>query len=434
MKKNFTFLLLSLFSVSVVSAQRLLTEDFNYSAGSLTANSSGKWIRFAGNTAPIQVQDGSLTYEGYDSISSGGRVVLDSIPSHGESDFIRFTKQKSGTIYCSFLLNVLAESNLFGGNSATGEFFLALLPNQLNDPAYAAVEIRRGKKAGLFSLGITSRVTAGTPATVAWATGTYSTLNTYLVTVGYQVVPGDNNNIVSLWVNPSTNSAQPPPDATTTDSDTGNDTLTIGKVGFFQNSSRSPKCLIDALKVSTSWDDLILPLNLLSFNVLDNNGFASLSWKTCNEVNVKSFEVQKSSDARNFVAIGNIAAKNGSCGTTYSYRDAKELIGTAFYRLRMIDNDGKASYSAILSVNGKLPTKVSVFPNPVVNNLVLSHPKAVDGAIIKIVSLNGSVLATHSVQKDAIQTSVDVSKLAKGNYIVIFNNAQQQQTIKILKQ
>jgi hypothetical protein len=430
MKRIFTLLLLSFFSVSLVSAQVLLTEDFNYTAGSLTTNSGGAWTNIRGSI-PIQVVDGNLTYTGYSNMTTGGMVALDSVK--GESAFVAFAKQSAGTIYYSFLLNVKGTNNLKGGNDANGEYFISLLPNQGNDTVFAAVTIRKaGKKAGFFNLGIISRVSGTTPGTIGWTTSTYSINTTYLVTVGYKFVAGTGNNKVGLWVNPSTSAPQIAADVETTDADAG--TEQIRKVGLFQNSTRTPASNIDALKVSQTWDDIILPINLLSFNVIDNAGFASLSWQTCNESNVKTFEVQKSADARSFLAIGNVAARNGACGTTYSYRDAKELAGTAFYRLRVVDNDGKQFYSAIVSVSGKIPTKVSVFPNPVVNNLVLSHPKATDDAVIKIVSMNGSLVASYKVQKDAVQTSVDVSKLAKGNYIVIFHNAQQSQKIKILKQ
>ena len=438
MKKIFTLLLLTFFSVSLVSAQRLVTEDFNYNPGNLTSNSDSAWKAFLGSQNPVHIQivSGNLSYPGYvsDTTTSSNRVMLDTARKNGEAAFARFTSQKTGTIYCSFLLNVLNDSNLVGGNSVTGEYFVSLLPNVINSPSYAALQIRRGKKGATFNLGIAARVDSIGSSPVSWADSNYSVNNVYLVTIAYQVVTGDNNNVVSLWVNPRTDSAQGAPQATATDSDTGSDTINIGKVGLFQNSIRTPMCLIDALRVGLSWNDVVLPLRLLSFNVIDNNGFASLSWQTCNETNVKVFEVQRSADARNFVAIGNLAARNGSCGTTYTYRDAKELAGTAFYRIRVVDNDGQAFYSAIVSISGKLPTRISVFPNPVINNLVLSHPKAADDAVIKIVSLNGSLVASYKVQKDAVQTSVDVSKLAKGNYIVIFHNAQQLQTIKILKQ
>jgi len=438
MKKIFTLLLLSFFTVSIVSAQSLLNEGFNYSIGNLTTVGAPSWVSFAGGATPvpIKVVEGSLSYAGYDTTVGTNRVQLDTVAKNGQAAFVRFSTQKAGTIYYSFLLNVLEYANLAGGNSTRGEWFISLLPNILNSPSLAALQIKRGKRNETFNLGIAARDSIKGSSLTSWYDSSLSTNNTYLVVVGYQVVPGDNNNVISLWVNPRTDTTGlGSPNATVTDSDLGNDSTNIGKIGLFQNSSRTPSCLIDALKVGLSFNDLVLPLRLLSFNVIDNNGFASLSWQTCNEINVKTFEIQRSPDARNFVTIGGLVAKNsGSCGTTYLYRDAKELAGTAFYRIHVVDNDGKSFYSAIVSINGKLPTKINVFPNPVVNNLVLSHPKAGDGALIKIVSLNGSVVATHSVQKDAVQTSVDVSKLAKGNYIVIFSNAQQQQTIKILKQ
>ena len=274
---------------------------------------------------------------------------------------------------------------------------------------------------------------ATTGGTVVWdLINDYPIRDTLLITVGYQFVAGDNNNIASVWVNPPTSGPQPAPNATVTDVETG--TVAIDKLAVYQTDSHTPRSRMDAIKVTKNWDDAVLPLRLLSFNVVNNDGYASLTWKTSNEINMNRFDVQRSLDARTFESIGSVAARNQSTEVTYSYSDPKPVSGTAYYRLNMIDNDGKSSYSGVVSINGKVPVTLGVFPNPVVNNLVLSHPKAADNAVIKIVSLNGSVVATYNVQRDAIQSSVDVSKLSKGNYIVIYNNGQQQQTIKILKQ
>ena len=100
----------------------------------------------------------------------------------------------------------------------------------------------------------------------------------------------------------------------------------------------------------------------------------------------------------------------------------------------MIDKDGTSRYSGVVSIDGKIPVEIRVFPNPVVNYLVLAHPKAEAGTTLKIISTNGSVVASYPVQKDAVETSVDVSKLARGSYIVLFENDQQKQSIKIIKQ
>ena len=431
MKRNFTVLLLSLLAASTVSAQRLLTEDFNYNTGNLVSVSDTVWENFSGDTKFIQVIPGNLSYAGYNtSPVDSAKIMLDSAAGNAEDVLSRFSREDTGTVYSTFLLNVLSNGNLFTNNSGKGEYFASFLPAGTNTVGLSAVVIRRGVASGTFNLGLLSRTDS--TVSIVWANTDYTTNTTLLVAIGYHIIAGDSNNVASLWINPPTDGTQPAPNAEAIDIETGS--IRVSKVALYQRSSRSPQCEIDAIKVSTTWTDAVLPLRLLAFNVINNNGYASLSWQTCNEINVNEFEVQRSTDAQNFVAVGHVQAKNLSCGATYTYSDPKELAGKSYYRIRMVDKDGKSSYSGIVSVDGKLPTKISVFPNPVTDNVSISHPKAENNAIIKIVSLNGAVIATYPVMKDAVQTNINVSKMAKGNYIVVFQNAQQKQTIKIVKQ
>lgn|GEM_PF-2989935 len=437
MKRNFTLLLLGLIASSIVSAQRLFVEDFNYEPGQLSLVSDTVWKTLSGNTNFIQVVPGNLTYPGYytNPIDSSRKIMLDSSSNNKAEDVsAKFARQDSGTLYCTFLLRVTTDGNLSTNKKNKGEFFISFLPSGDNTNPLACVTIRKGSAPGTFNLGLFPRLTD--TSKLAFAPGDYNVNDTVLVTYSYQFLAGDSNNVASLWINPVIDISDPnppPADVTVTDSDTGS--FKIGRLAIFQRSLATPVCDIDAINVSTAWSDAVLPLRLLSFSVINSNGYASLIWKTCNEVNVKEFEVQRSADAATFTPIAHIVAKNSSsCGTTYSYSDTKQLVGTAYYRIRIVDNDGRVSYSGIVRVDGKLPVNISVFPNPVTDNLVLSHPQAVSGAIIKVVSLNGVVAATFPVTKDAVQTNVNVSKLAKGNYVVVFLNGRNQQTIKITKQ
>ena len=115
MKKTFTFLLLILLAASVVSAQRLLTEDFNYATGALTAVSGGNWTPFAGTAKPIQVINANLTYSGYVTNPSptNGAVLLDTAKSNGENAYAKFSTVSSNTVYCTFLLDVLYSRQSF---------------------------------------------------------------------------------------------------------------------------------------------------------------------------------------------------------------------------------------------------------------------------------------------------------------------------------
>jgi hypothetical protein len=433
MKRFLTLLIISCFIVFTVSAQRLLTEDFNYSTGDLINVSSGLWQHSSGNTKPIQVVPGNLTYPGYTTNPvTETKIKLDTAKQNAEDAFIDFTRVDTGSVYCSFLLNVLNNPLMIANNSDTGEFSISFLPEKSRRKYVGGVAIKKGTKSKTFQLGIFARIDA--QLGIEWAKQDYAQNTTLLVTVQYKFVPGDNNNVAALWVDPPVTGPQPVPDAQQIDADTGRYPKNIGRLTILQRSLRSPLCYIDAIKVSTTWEDAVLPLRLLSFNVMNNNGHASLTWQTCNELDMKEFEVQRSDNAQNFFAIASVAAKNGNCGTTYTYSDSKQLAGTAYYRLKMTDKDGRSTLTAIVYVDGKIPTALSVFPNPIVNNLALSHPKAEAGAMIKIVSMNGAIVASYDVEKDAVQTSVNVSKLEHGNYIVIFQNAQQKQTIKIVKQ
>jgi hypothetical protein len=92
-----------------------------------------------------------------------------------------------------------------------------------------------------------------------------------------------------------------------------------------------------------------LPLTLLSFNGIKRFPDVQLQWQTTNEENTSHFEVERKLDNEsNFTPAGTVAAKGNSSQTsTYNFLD-KDILpkGRRFtYRLKMVDNDGKFTYS-----------------------------------------------------------------------------------------
>src|SRR5689334_24310729 len=115
MKKIFTLVSMALLLAVIASAQqRLLTEDFNYSRGNLTAASGGLWKRLSGTTGIIRVVKGSLSYPGYNTspTPTSRKIRIDSSSLDAEDVFTRFTSQDTGTVYCSFLVRVGTSHNL----------------------------------------------------------------------------------------------------------------------------------------------------------------------------------------------------------------------------------------------------------------------------------------------------------------------------------
>jgi hypothetical protein len=98
-----------------------------------------------------------------------------------------------------------------------------------------------------------------------------------------------------------------------------------------------------------------LPVEYVSFDVkLDDTG-ALLNWVTASESDNEMFVVERSSDGKNFDAIGKVTG----AGTTqemqnYQFKDetVKDAVRSpvAYYRLKQMDFDGSYTYSKTISL------------------------------------------------------------------------------------
>ena len=176
----------------------------------------------------------------------------------------------------------------------------------------------------------------------------------------------------------------------------------------------------------------VVPVALTSFNASLINNQASLVWNTANEVNVNGYSIEKSNNGKDFNAIGFIAAKNASAAN-YSFNDVL-ADGVNYYRLKISGKDASIKYSSIVAINNKQSTKLEVYPNPVTNTATLTHEVATTKATIKVVTVDGKNVYTQNLQVGATQTSFDVSKLLKGNYVVVFENGTTRTSLQFVKQ
>lgn len=179
-----------------------------------------------------------------------------------------------------------------------------------------------------------------------------------------------------------------------------------------------------------------LPLNILSFTAAKNETATqvNLTWSSVNEINVKQFEVERSNDATNFKTIGTVAAKNTSAQNDYTFTDVNILEGSSYYRLKMTDKDGLFKYSDIVVVKNKSAATIEIFPNPAKNTLAVFHGKANRNATIEVVAVNGTKVLSRKLIMNATQTSIDVSKLSAGVYMLMINNGVEKASVQFVKQ
>jgi hypothetical protein len=108
-----------------------------------------------------------------------------------------------------------------------------------------------------------------------------------------------------------------------------------------------------------------LPVTWLSFTATPKQADAQLEWKTTNENNCKSYEVERSRDGSIFTRIGEADCRNQPTPQMYQYTDLNPGKGTFYYRLKQVDTDGKFEYSVVRKVSFGEDANIKVYPNPV---------------------------------------------------------------------
>jgi len=198
-------------------------------------------------------------------------------------------------------------------------------------------------------------------------------------------------------------------------------TASGGTFYFFSNTASSIALSLNATT--------ILPVTLKTFTASKAGSDISLAWEVENEIGFSHYEVEKSGDGASFTKLSQVAAGKSS----YTFTDAAPVSGTNLYRLKLVDKDGKFTYSKVVKADISLAATLSIFPNPAKSSVSVSHPAAVAGAIIRVSSLEGKTVLQQAVTTGYLQTQLSVGQLSKGQYLVEFISAGKKTVTKLLK-
>jgi hypothetical protein len=194
---------------------------------------------------------------------------------------------------------------------------------------------------------------------------------------------------------------------------------------FYANAScKSPAS--DAIVVEVDCD---LPVTLVSFAVTkEGENTAILNWATTEETNSDRFEVERSSDARTWVKIGEIASfGESSTLKKYNFTDQDTPEGITYYRLKMVDKDASYAYSRIQTT--EFSATVTAYPNPTSGSLKLKN-----FIKVKHVVLHNAAGRKVLERSGPTAEGVDISHLTPGVYNVtlsLFDGSKQVQKIVV---
>ena len=179
----------------------------------------------------------------------------------------------------------------------------------------------------------------------------------------------------------------------------------------------------------------VLPVILTDFTATKQGGSSLLQWSTSMQTSISRFVIQRAADDSNCATIGMVAdTGTGPTSGYYSFTDNQPATGVNNYRLEVVDQDGNSTWSAVRSVDfgtGGAAT-VTIYPNPVMDELhiVISHSTGV--ANILVVNVQGQVVrVVRSVSSNTID--IPVNGLASGIYFVKVNTDTIKYVQKVIK-
>jgi len=182
-----------------------------------------------------------------------------------------------------------------------------------------------------------------------------------------------------------------------------------------------------SLTVSGTVSGNVLPVVLVGFTAEKNNaGAIVLNWDTKMETNASHFEIERSANGSSWTTAGTVqAVGNSSVQSDYSFTDQDPLPAVNYYRLKMVDLDGRYGYTEIKVVRNGLVSKVSFFPNPARDyvNVGLGETSGVQ-VTVRLISQSGQVLQEKKAAAGAGATvTFPIREYATGLYILSVTGA-----------
>ena len=158
----------------------------------------------------------------------------------------------------------------------------------------------------------------------------------------------------------------------------------------------------------------ILPVKLQSFVISkEKTGYAKLTWKTITEINTARFEIETlNASTSNWKYSGQVNA-TGNSTSAIEYNYIVQLVrGENQFKLKQLDNDGKFTYSPVVSIRFNSENPVAVVYNQNTHQLIVNNPET------NPVSISISDISGHILYKGNFTSPINFNPKVTGMYLV----------------
>jgi hypothetical protein len=205
--------------------------------------------------------------------------------------------------------------------------------------------------------------------------------------------------------------------------------LTAGFNYTYTTSATDSSSFGPRFSIITS-DNSSLPVTYAYFKAAAQQQSAVLSWATATEINSNYFELEHSTNMKDWNTIANIKGKGNSTQiVNYEFTHQNiELHTIHYYRIKQVDYNTHFSYSPVRSVSiGKAHSTFTIWPNPASDVVSIKNPQG--NYQLAIIDMNGKSVA------NAYGTHINITALQAGVYtLIVTTSAGEVSQHKLVKQ
>lgn len=300
-------------------------------------------------------------------------------------------------------------------NDPTGQMYLACMDLTDTISIVSSTLVRNQSTGPIiganFTISVTSKIT-GPPSINSSKSGTHDYGPYDFGPAGTTLLPSDSVILgPDTLLNKKVNSVAVTNPAPYFGIGTVSDTITFGGGAFsdagtsfdysirtkYWGSARITYFLCPSIPLATAIHD---------FTANRNGTSVLLQWLTENEQNNTTYEIQISTDGKQFGNAGQAHGDPVTTGTTtkyqYQYNLDQANPGTVYFRVKRVDASGTVSYSAIVIVRpggaGDDAMSYQTYPNPATNSLVFHFNTAQTGRYhLELVNTAGQVIQQRAL-------------------------------------
>jgi hypothetical protein len=185
--------------------------------------------------------------------------------------------------------------------------------------------------------------------------------------------------------------------------------------------TQSGYAAFDNLRIEA--DNNPLPVLMRNIQVAWKGKHAELSWNTSTEINSSHYDIQRSSDGRQFTKIATVKSNNLPNGSGYAWIDYHTPDATTYYRLAITDFDGSVKHSKVVAL---VKTAASNDKFRITQNGVVYYSGNIP-CDLKVINQSGAVIISQKVQAFGV---LNLSYLKPGVYLIQAEGLPAQKFVK----